>query len=103
VPIAFGTDAAVYPHGENAGEFEIYVQMGMSRLEALRTATIYAADLLDTPDRGTLAPGMLADIIAVPGNPLEDITVTKDVRFVMQGGRVIKHVVNGRDTRSVSH
>ena len=103
VPIAFGTDAAVYPHGENAGEFEIYVQMGMSPLEALRTATIHAADLLDTPDRGTLSVGMLADIIAVPGNPLEDITVTKDVRFVMLGGEVVKHVVDGRDTRSVSH
>ena len=103
VPIAFGTDAAVYTHGENAGEFEIYVQMGMSPLEALRTATIHAADLLDTPDRGTLSVGMLADIIAVPGNPLEDITVTKDVRFVMLGGKVVKHVVDGRDTRSVSH
>jgi imidazolonepropionase-like amidohydrolase len=103
VPIAFGTDAAVYPHGENAGEFEVYVQMGMSRLEALRTATIYAADLLDTPDRGTLSVGMLADIIAVPGNPLQDITVTKDVRFVMLGGKVIKHVVDGRDLRPVSY
>ena len=100
VPIAFGTDAAVYPHGENAGEFEIYVRMGMSELEALRTATIYAADLLDTPDRGTLAEGMLADIIAVSGNPLDDITVTKDVRFVMLGGRVVKHVIDGRDMHS---
>ena len=97
VPIAFGTDAGVFPHGENAGEFGIYVQMGMSELDALRTATIHAADLLDTPDRGRLAEGMLADIIAVPGNPLDDIEVTKDVRFVMQGGRVIKHVMGGRD------
>jgi imidazolonepropionase-like amidohydrolase len=103
VPIAFGTDAAVYPHGENAGEFEIYVQLGMSELEALRTATIYAADLLDTPDRGALAVGMLADIIAVPGNPLDDITVTKDVRFVMLGGRVVKHVIDGRDMHSGGH
>ena len=101
VPIAFGTDAAVFPHGENAGEFEIYVRMGMSELEALRTATIYAADLLDTSDRGTLSVGMLADIIAVPGNPIQDITVTKDVRFVMLGGRVVKHVVNGRDMHSM--
>jgi len=95
VKIAFGTDAGVYPHGENAGEFSIYVQLGMSELEALRTATIYAADLLDTPDRGVIAEGMLADIIAVPGNPLDDITVTEDVSFVMQGGRVIKHVMMG--------
>ena len=103
VPIAFGTDAAVFPHGENAGEFEIYVGMGMSELDALRTATIHAADLLDTPDRGRLAEGMLADIIAVPGNPLEDIAVTKDVQFVMLGGRVIKHVMGGRDMHSGGH
>ena len=103
VPIAFGTDAAVFPHGENAGEFEIYVGMGMSELDALRTATVHAADLLDTPDRGRLAEGMLADIIAVPGNPLEDIAVTKDVQFVMLGGRVIKHVMGGRDMHSGGH
>lgn len=95
VKIAFGTDAGVFPHGENAGEFSIYVQMGMSELDALRTATVNAADLLDTPDRGVIAEGMLADIIAVPGNPLEDITVTQHVSFVMQGGRVIKHVMMG--------
>ena len=97
VPIAFGTDAGVLPHGENAGEFGIYVQLGMSELDALRTATTHAADLLGTPDRGRLAEGMLADVIAVPGNPLDDIEVTRDVRFVMLGGRVIKHVMNGRD------
>lgn len=103
VPIAFGTDAGVFPHGDNAGEFGIYVQLGMSELDALRTATIHAADLLDTPDRGRLAEGMLADIIAVPGNPLDDIEVTKDVRFVMLGGRVIKHVMGGRDMHSMGH
>ncbi|MYB06345.1 MAG: amidohydrolase family protein [Gemmatimonadetes bacterium] len=103
VPIAFGTDAGVFPHGENAGEFGIYVQLGMSELDALRTATIHAADLLDTPDRGRLAEGMLADVIAVPGNPLDDIEVTRDVRFVMLGGRVIKHVMGGRDMHSMGH
>ena len=103
VPIAFGTDAGVFPHGENAGEFDIYVGMGMSELDALRTATIHAADLLDVPDRGRLAEGMLADIIAVPGNPLDDIAVTKDVQFVMLGGRVIKHVMGGRDMHSMGH
>ncbi|MYB98237.1 MAG: amidohydrolase family protein [Gemmatimonadetes bacterium] len=103
VPIAFGTDAGVFTHGENAGEFGIYVGMGMSELDALRTATIHAADLLDTPDRGRLAEGMLADIIAVPGNPLDDIEVTKDVQFVMLGGRVIKHVMGGRDMHSMGH
>ncbi len=95
VPIAFGTDAGVFPHGENAGEFEVYVRLGMSPARALQTATVHAADLLDTTDRGVLEEGMLADIIAVPGNPLDDITVTKDVRFVMVGGRVVKHAMSG--------
>ena len=103
VPIAFGTDAGVFPHGENAGEFGVYVAMGMSELDALRTATIHAADLLGTPDRGRLAEGMLADIIAVPGNPLDDIEVTRDVQFVMLGGRVLKHVMDGRDMHSAGH
>jgi imidazolonepropionase-like amidohydrolase len=97
VPIAFGTDAGVYPHGENAEEFGVYVKLGMSPLEALRSATVHAADLLGLRDRGTLAEGMLADIIAVPGNPLEDISVTTDVRFVMVGGRPVKHVMAGMD------
>jgi imidazolonepropionase-like amidohydrolase len=97
VPIAFGTDAGVYPHGENAEEFGIYVQLGMSPLAALRSATVHAADLLGLDDRGTLAEGMLADIIAVPGDPLEDISVTTDVRFVMVGGRPVKHVMGGMD------
>jgi imidazolonepropionase-like amidohydrolase len=90
VPIAFGTDAAVFPHGENAKEFEVLVRLGMSPLEALRSATIHAADLLGTGDRGVVAAGRLADLIAVPGDPLADITVTEDVRFVMLGGRVIR-------------
>lgn len=99
VKIAFGTDAGVYPHGENAGEFSIYVRMGMSPLEALRTATVHAADLLGTDDRGILEVGRLADVIAVAGNPLEDIEATKDVRFVMVGGRPVKHVGGGMGAR----
>lgn len=101
VPIAFGTDAGVFPHGENAGEFEVYVGMGMSEAEAIRTATVHAADLLGVHDRGRLAEGLLADVIAVPGNPLDDISVLRDVRFVMLGGRVVKHVVGGRDMHSM--
>jgi imidazolonepropionase-like amidohydrolase len=97
VPIAFGTDAGVYPHGDNAGEFSAYVELGMSEAEALRTATVYAADLLDVDDRGRIAEGLLADLVAVPGNPLDDISVTEDVVFVMLGGNVIKYVVDGRD------
>ena len=101
VPIAFGTDAGVFPHGENAGEFEVYVRMGMSEADAIRTATVHAADLLGVSDRGRLAEGLLADVIAVQGNPLDDIAVLRDVRFVMLGGRVVKHVVDGRDMHSM--
>ncbi len=91
VPIAFGTDAAVFPHGENAREFGVLVRLGMDELEAIRTATIHAADLLGVDDRGVIAEGMLADLVAVPGNPLEDITVTERVDFVMLGGKVYRH------------
>ena len=90
VKVAFGTDAAVYPHGENAREFAVYVDAGMSPLEALRSATTGAAELLGVEDRGALEPGMLADIVAVPRNPLADITVTERPVFVMAAGRVVK-------------
>lgn len=90
VKIAFGTDAAVYPHGENAKEFAVYVKMGMSPLAALRSATTVAAEVLGKDDRGSIAPGKLADLIAVPGDPLTDITVTERVHWVMQGGKIIK-------------
>ena len=87
VRIGFGTDAGVYPHGENAGEFGVYVKLGMSPLDALRTATIHAADALGLTDRGAIAPGLLADLVAVPGNPLDDVGVTRKVSWVMLGGR----------------
>lgn len=90
VKIAFGTDAAVFPHGENAREFAVYTKLGMTPLAALRSATVNAADLLGTTDRGVIAAGKLADLVAVPGNPLEDITATERVRFVMIGGRIVK-------------
>jgi len=90
VKIAFGTDAGVFPHGDNAREFAVYVRLGMTPLEALRSATVDAAELLDRDDRGIIAAGRLADLIAVPGDPLQDITVTERVSFVMLGGRVIK-------------
>jgi imidazolonepropionase-like amidohydrolase len=94
VKIAFGTDAAVYPHGENAKEFDVYVKFGMTALEALRTATIYAADLLGKDDRGSIAAGKLADLVAVSGDPLQDITATERVRWVMLGGRVVRETGN---------
>lgn len=90
VKITFGTDSGVYPHGDNAREFAAYVEAGMSPQEALRTATVYAADLLDVDDRGIIASGMLADLVAVRGNPLEDITAMEQVAFVMKGGTKYK-------------
>ena len=90
VPIAFGTDAAVYPHGDNAREFAVLVKLGMSPLEAIQTATVHAADLLGVDDRGAIAPGLKADIIAVRGNPLNDITTLERVQFVMKDGRIYK-------------
>ncbi len=88
VKIAFGTDAAVYPHGDNAKELAALVDRGMTPLAAIRSATLAAADLLGVDDRGVIAPGKLADLIAVPGNPLDDISVTEHVAFVMKGGAV---------------
>ncbi len=90
VNIAIGTDAAVYPHGDNAREFSALVERGMTPLEAIRAGTVYAADLLGVTDRGRIAPGLLADLIAVPGNPLNDITVLESVEFVMKDGIVYK-------------
>ncbi len=86
VKIAFGTDAAVLPHGMNAKEFSKYTAAGMSAIDALRTATINAADLLGKSDRGEIATGKLADLVAVRGDPLADITATERVMFVMKGG-----------------
>ena len=90
VPIAFGTDAGVFPHGENAKEFAVYVKLGMTPLEVLRTATLHAATLLDRTDRGVIEAGRLADLVAVPGDPLSDIAVTERVQWVMLGGRVVR-------------
>jgi imidazolonepropionase-like amidohydrolase len=89
VKIAFGTDAGVFPHGENAKEFAVYVKQGMSPLEALRSATLHAADLLGKKDRGVIEAARLADLVAVPGDPLRDITATERVSWVMLGGKVV--------------
>jgi imidazolonepropionase-like amidohydrolase len=87
VKIAVGTDAPAIPHGRNADELVALVERGLPPLAVLRAATIVAADLINVTDRGRLAEGQLADIIGVPGDPLQDITVTQDVRFVMKGGK----------------
>ena len=94
VPIAFGTDAGVFPHGENAGEFALMVGLGMDPIAALRAATSSAADLIGLGDRiGAIEPGKLADLVAIPGDPTEDIGATEKVVFVMKGGQVIKSAV----------
>ena len=91
VKIAFGTDAAVYPHGENAQEFQYMVEAGMPPMEAIQSATRVPAEMLKIDDKvGTLEVGKWADIIAVDGNPLTDITVMRKVSFVMKGGEVFK-------------
>jgi imidazolonepropionase-like amidohydrolase len=88
--IAFGTDAGVFPHGDNAKEFAVRVRLGETPLHAIRSATVVNAELFGTPDRGKIEPGLLADLVAVAGNPLEDVKLLEDVRFVMKGGVVYK-------------
>ncbi|HEY0626608.1 MAG TPA: amidohydrolase family protein [Allosphingosinicella sp.] len=91
VKIAFGTDAGVSKHGRNADEFELMVKHGMTPATAIHAATVNAADLLGLGNEiGTLEPGKMADLIAVSGDPLSDVTVLKRVGFVMKGGRVHK-------------
>src|SRR2546421_1097587 len=92
VKVAFGTDAAVYPHGLNAGEFHVYVNLGMTPLAAIQTATINASDLLGPKYLvGSLEPGRWADVIAVDGDPTKDVTILERVKFVMKGGAVYKN------------
>jgi len=92
VKIAFGTDSSVSPHGINAQEFALLVDHGMSPAAALRSATTVAADLLGLAKLiGALEPGKAADVIAVPGNPLQDIKVMERVKFVMKGGEVFRN------------
>src|SRR5438270_11411703 len=95
VKIAVGTDAPAIAHGRNADELVTLVDWGLPPLAVLRAATVTAADLINVTDRGRLAPGLLADVIAVPGDPLSDIGVTQKVGFVMKGGRVyVNNTVN---------
>jgi len=94
VKMALGTDAAVFPHGLNAGEIVRHVELGQAPIDAIRSATINNADLFGLDDRGRIAPGLLADIIAVDGDPLADINVLTNVVFVMRGGKVYKQQEN---------
>lgn len=90
VKVALGTDAAVYPHGDNAKELAVHVQLGQSTIDAIRSATINTAELFGKKDRGRIADGLLADLIAVSGDPLEDINTLQTVAFVMKDGTVYK-------------
>jgi imidazolonepropionase-like amidohydrolase len=93
--IACGTDAPAIPHGRNAKELLALVDRGMTPLQAIRAATTVSAELIDAEDRGRLEAGLLADVVGVPGDPLADIGVTEQVRFVMKGGEVYRDEVGG--------
>jgi imidazolonepropionase-like amidohydrolase len=96
VRIAFGTDSGIYPHGRNARQFAYQVRCGQSPLGAIQSATIQAAELIRWDDRvGRIAPGYLADLIAVPGNPLQDIQLVEEVAFVMKDGTIQHRSVKG--------
>ena len=99
VKVALGTDAAVYPHGLNAHEVQVYVrEYGMTPLQAIQSATLNGADLMGWTDRaGALEPGKWADVIAVQGDPLKDVATLQHVSFVMKGGVVYKDDVRPSD------
>jgi imidazolonepropionase-like amidohydrolase len=100
VRISFGTDAAVFPHGQNAKEFKLMVDLGMSPIDALKSATASDAELLGIAQKvGTLEKGKLADVIAVPGDPTADITATEHVSFVMKEGRIVRQGLKDGDRR----
>jgi imidazolonepropionase-like amidohydrolase len=91
VPVAFGTDAAVYPHGLNGREFAVLVKLGMTPIQAIRSATVNASQLLGWADKvGALEAGKFADIIAVDGEPLKDVGALEHVQWVMKGGAVVQ-------------
>jgi imidazolonepropionase-like amidohydrolase len=97
VRIAFGTDSGIYPHGLNARQFAYQVRCGQSTLEAIRSATLHAAELLRWDDRvGRIQAGYLADMIAVPGNPLHDIRLLEHPDFVVKDGALVRHDPAGR-------
>ena len=91
VRIAHGTDSGIYPHGWNAKNLAFYVRYGLTPMQAIRSATRWAAELMGWEDRvGAIQSGLFADLIAVPGDPTEDVTILEDVPFVMKGGAVVK-------------
>jgi imidazolonepropionase-like amidohydrolase len=98
VKMAFGTDAGVYPHGDNARQLATMVQWGMTPAQALKTITFNSADLIGrSKDVGTIEASKYADIIAVSGDPVQDITTMQHVGFVMKGGVIYKDKLTGKD------
>ena len=90
--MAFGTDGGVYPHGDNGRQFAVMVEFGMKPAEAIRSATLVNAELMSLGKQaGSIETGYFADIIAVSGDPLRDVTTLEHVRFVMKDGRVYKN------------
>jgi imidazolonepropionase-like amidohydrolase len=97
VRIAYGTDSGIYPHGFNARQMKYMVRHGMTPMQAIQSATRVAAEMMAWDDRvGSIAPGRFADVIAVEGDALDDVSLLEDVPFVMKGGRVVKR--DGRAT-----
>ncbi|MFY9561434.1 MAG: amidohydrolase family protein [Terriglobales bacterium] len=97
VRVALGTDAGVYPHGQNGGEFWSMVELGLTPMQALQSGTVNAAELMGWSDRiGTIRAGMLADLVAVKGDPLGDVRLLQHVQFVMKDGVVYKNEISGQ-------
>jgi imidazolonepropionase-like amidohydrolase len=88
--MVFGTDAGIFPHGDNAKQFAVMVRYGMTPTEAIQAATINAADALGRSDLGVVETGRRADLIAVPGDPTQDVRALENVAFVMKGGEAVK-------------
>ena len=101
VKMAFGTDAGVYPHGQNGGEFWSMMQLGLTPVQVLQAGTVNAADLMGWSDRvGVIRSGMFADIVAVRGDPINDIHALEHVQFVMKGGAVYKDEISNSSSAS---
>ena len=96
VKIAFGTDVGAFDHGTNAREFQLMVDYGMTPMQAIKSATVVAADLMQWQGQiGSVEAGKFADLVAVKGNPLDDIGLLQNISFVMKGGVVVKNKTDG--------